>query len=404
MDLNIGKLQDFIAANYNEDINALRLACRKRNFDFDVENAITQIECRKKTEHKLKNFLECSDFFFPDSISAEQASHQAIALYHASLMGDSKEVADLTAGLGIDVLTMAGKCLQCTAIELDSEKALTLKANAKALGIKNITVINQDSISFLSENNKKFDVIYVDPARRGADKQKVFNLRDCSPDVVTHQDLINSQAKRIFIKASPLLDLTQTLKDIRNITSLHAVGVKGECKELLIEINPGYSEKNQKIRLEAVNLDNEGNILSHFTKYLSEETENNGFSIPYATKEDFQKGIFILEPSAMIMKIAPWKELCIEFNAKKFSPSSQLFLSETEPQNFPGRVTVFEKFITKKDRKSLQGLPATVISKNYPQSSSLLRETLKLKEGDRNFLYATRLGSEPIMILSTQKR
>ena len=102
----------------------------------------------------------------------------------------------------------------------------------------------------------------------------------------------------------------------------------------------------------------------------------------------------------MIMKIAPWETICEKFSAKKIGKSSHLFISSSLPDNFPGRVTEIEKILKKQDRKSLSGFPASIISRNYPLSADEIRKSLKIKEGDNNFIYATRIEDKPIMILT----
>ena len=48
---------DFIEKNKDKDPSQLRLALKQKDYNFDLDFAITQIECRKKTAGKLKDFL-----------------------------------------------------------------------------------------------------------------------------------------------------------------------------------------------------------------------------------------------------------------------------------------------------------------------------------------------------------
>ena len=385
---------DFIDQNKHVDTNSLRLAIKKSHYDFDIDSAIVQIECRKKYDSKLNHFLSYPRFLFPDVISAQQSSHQAVGKYHSSLISNEHNLLDMTAGLGIDSFSFAEKNLEITAIELNPEKAETLNKNAKTLGLTNLKVISGDSINFLKETKDTFDIIFIDPSRRDIDddRKRLYNLRDCGPDVITYQDLLFQKTKKVLIKASPLLDVTQTLKDFKNIAVVRAVGVKGECKEILIELISNYTRKTL---LEAVNLDNEGEII---WKFSVDNPQSKTYDL--ASVEELTPGAFILEPSAMIMKLAPWEELCSRFKAKKLGISSNLFVSSEMPETFPGRVTQFIKTLQKQDRKSLKELPATVVSKNHPLSPQDLRKVFRLKEGDQNFIYATRIGEKPIIFLT----
>lgn len=384
---------NFINDFYAKDPNELRLSVKKDRFDFDVDFAITQIECRKKHSSKLRDFLACSRFLFPDSISAEQASHQAVARFHASLCENCGSLLDMTGGLGIDSFSFARKNINVTAIELNSLKADILKENCKALLIDKITIHNGDAVKFLKDTDRNFDIIFADPSRRDKMHNKVYNLRDCSPDVLASQELLLSKAQKVFIKASPLLDISQTIKDFPQVSAIRAVGVKDECKEILIELSKTSPDT---ILVEAVNLDNEGNLLWNF---LQEDKNPMGNS-EYATESDLNSGMYILEPSPILMKLAPWKQICKQFNAKKLDVSSHIFVSSSLPHKFPGRISKFEKVLNKQDRKSLSGFPVTVVSKNHPLSPEDIRKSFKLKEGEENFLYATRLKNKPIFILS----
>lgn len=394
---------EFIKEYEFHDPNVLRLSLDKKKFDFDLDLALIQIECRKKHRSKFKNFIQDNTFLFPEGLSAEQASHQAIARFHASLVGTNNKVLDISAGLGIDSFSFSMENNSVTAIELNSRKADFLKLNAKNLGLQNITVINTDSILYLKETSGHFNIIFADPARRDSSNQRLHNLRDCSPDVIGNLDLLKNKGDKIFIKASPLLDIVQTVKDFSDVIAVRAVGVKGECKEILIEIDSEMSKLSPgQLVLEAVNLDEEGIINSSFSVKgivpdIFQKLINNE---EYALVEDLKPGAYILEPSAMLMKIAPWPEIITKFKAKKFGKSSNVFITEEKPVDFPGRVTQLIKIIKKQDRKSLEGFPASVVSRNYPLSSETLRKSLKLKEGDNHFVYGTKVEDKPILLLT----
>lgn len=391
----------FINDNLKKDPLSLRLKCNRENFDFDLELAITQIACRNKFRGKLEEFISNPLFLFPDILSGEQSSHQAVAKYHASLIGQSKTVLDMTGGLGIDALTFARNQCEVTVVELNKEKADILNKNSHILGLENFKVINADSCEVLAQTSIIYDCIFVDPARRNSNNQRVYNLHDCSPDILKLQDMMLSKSKRIFIKASPLLDISQTIVDFPRIKAIRAIGVKGECKEILIELNPELLPgESRMILTEAINLDNNGNIISVLSteRYLKPGNENT--NLFYLSEDDLKPGVFILEPSAMVMKLNPWAKICKDYNAKKFGVSSHLFISNDLPINFPGRVTKFDRFLTKKDRKSLIGFPASVVSKNHPLSSETIRNNFKLREGDDNFIYATRIENKPVFLLT----
>lgn len=387
---------DFIAAHSNADPYNLLLKEKKNIYNFDLDFALTQIKARKKNTTKLKDFLIYPDFVFPDSLSGEQASHQAVAKFHSTLAADSNSVLDLTAGLGIDSFSFSRNNCFVTAIEMDNQRAEAIQHNSNILQLKNFKVKNAEAIEFLKSDEDRYDLIFIDPARRDSQANRVYNLRECSPNIIGAEKVFFQHAPRVLVKASPLLDVTQTLKDLKNITKLYAIGVKGECKELLIEMKKDKIE-DLPISINAVNLDTDGNITSYFEDSLA---QNPSPHIEYTSLEEIEEGKFLLEPSAMIMKFMPWETICKKFKARKFDKASNLFLTSEHPFNFPGRITKVSKIIQKKDRKTLAGLPASVISRNHPISSEEIRNSLKLKEGDLNFIYASKIEGKPVMILS----
>lgn len=387
---------DFIKNNLEENPDRLRFAYHNKKFDFNLDLAITQIECRKKYKQKFHEILKNPHFLFPDNLSAEQASHQSIARYHSLFSQGEKKILDLTAGLGMDVIYMSSHGGDTTAIELNSDKAEILKQNCENLGLGNIKVIKGDAIDFLKKTPNHYDLIFVDPSRRDSLNKRVFILSDCSPDIVANQELLFEHSSRILIKASPLLDITQTLKDLLHVKTIRAIGVKGECKELLVELDTSFQNEKNDTAMEAINLDLDGNVVSSFKTVLKKGNEG----VKYAANDEIKEGGFLLEPSAMLMKLSAWSDICNRYEALKLSPSSHLFISNHLPEGFQGRVSKIIKIIKKTDRKILKGLPATIVSKNYPISSDELRKKLQLKEGDKNFIYASRIGNIPILILS----
>ena len=388
---------DFIEKNSKESISRLRLKFHNKKTSFNMDFALIQIECRQKTSKKLEDFLKNPMFIFPTLLSSEQASHQSIAYYHASLLGKDKNILDMTAGLGIDAISFARRGADVTAIELDKIKCEALQHNIKAENINNISVINADSVNWIKQSSYLFDTIFIDPARRGNDKSRLYNLHDCSPDVVSLQDEIMSHTKSLLIKASPMLDVSETLRDIENASAIHVVCVEGECKEILIEIN----QENKLRNFFAVDLNRSGHILSQL-KY----NENDGQQeIVYA--QDIHSSHYLYEPNAAVMKLSPWKVLSCKFpNLKKLAPDSHIFISADLYDDFPGRIMRIEKEINKKDRNSLKGIPINIVSRNYPLSADSLRKDIGAKEGQDDFLYASRLGKKPVLLKCTrvQKR
>ncbi|MDE6578359.1 MAG: hypothetical protein K2K58_09355 [Muribaculaceae bacterium] len=340
---------NFISDNKDEKTTELYLKWRDKNPDINLDLAITQIECRRKCHRKLSEFIKNPAFIFPTQLSSEQASHQAVSLYHSKLIGKGSDVLDMTAGLGIDSMTIAKAGNNVTACEIDELKGEALSHNAASLNIP-LTIEVADSVKFLSSGKTKYDVIFIDPARRDDSQKRVYNFKDCQPDVTSLQFLFRNHAPHILIKASPLLDVSQTLKDLENIECLHIVSINGECKEVLIEIDYNKDHNALSPSFKALDMDNEGNIKTLF-EFVDNEVRNNPV---YLT--DLSRMGYLYEPNASVMKLQPWGILASRYpSLKKFGADSNIFASDELINDFPGRIMQIIKIIDKKNRKAFKG-------------------------------------------------
>lgn len=428
------EIRKFIAEHGSESASTLLLRYAGKNLPFSLENAVMQIECRRKCAKKLDFFLQNPDFEFPAGVSAEQASNQFVAQYHASLHGEANYWLDMTAGLGIDAMTAAialsettedspSVQFEVTAVELDPVKAETLRRNAETLGVRNFNVVCDDSIDFLRNSDKIYDLIFIDPARReGDDKnRRVYFLEDCLPDVVSNLELIRSHARRILIKASPILDIKMAFAQLSGITEVHIVCVKGECKEVLLLIDEKNAQNSPKIvmvDLAAVgeflpgqqpalasrficNLDdlNRCGPLANKPSVKSDKSDKSDMS----DKSDLS-GIsecYLYDPNAGLHKARCGERICREFEGmKQLAVDTDLFIAGNYSPDFPGRVFRIRRVLDKKSLKQLKNQAYNVMSRNYPVAAAEIAKRYGLKSGQEQFIVACRAGqdNEPILL------
>lgn len=388
----------FVARHIHDNVSDLALKYRGKVDVALLDFALTQIECRRKAANKLKPFVESDRFLFADSLSAEQSSDYRISRYHVDIVGKDNLVLDMTAGLGIDAMTLSQKNT-VTAIELDGSRAEALKHNADIFELDNFSVINADSIEFLRSSHRKYNVIFIDPARRKNDNRRVYGFRDCEPDILENMDLLKSHADRIVIKASPLLDITQTIRDLDNLESIHVVSVKGECKEVLAVIN---EKPETKPRIHVVNLGDEG-VESLFEIDFEGFLKKNNCNI--AEENDIAAGKYLYVPNAGMMKVDAGAFLCGRFEGlKKISPNTSLYVSDRIHRDFPGNIHVIKMIPDKKDIKGLKEERYNVSTRNYPMEAEALRRKLKVKEGKEKFIYGFRAFKKEIPMLIITER
>lgn len=394
----------FIASNMNQDTKTLMLREYGKNHPFDLDFAMTQIEARRKGCHKLKSFIGNPKRIFPTSLAYEQASHESVAKYHASLVAKGCNVLDMTAGLGIDSMAFASKGCHVTSCELDEFKAEVLRYNASVSGIETLSVINADSTEWIRQSEGRFDIIFVDPARRSEDDRRLYNFHDCSPDILKNMNGLLDKCDTLLIKASPFLDISQTLKDIPNTRKITTLSVSGECKEVLVEAASGATSVEEAI---AIDLTQDGEIKYRFSYRPIEIGTglDKDEAIIFANERDIRSGVYLYEPGAAVMKLNAWNPLSSQFpGIKKLGTSSHLFVSPVLYKDFPGRILAVDSLIDKRSRKSLKGSPANVVTRNYPIKTEELRKKLGVREGTDRFIYATRLGDSPILISATRIR
>lgn len=424
---------EFIKDHEHSDVNALRLQYHGKSMPFSVDDACMQIEMRRKTAGKLPWFLHNPGFRFGTAQSAEQATNQNVALFHAFLIGRNRRVLDMTAGLGIDAMTIALRGNHVTAYELQTERVEALRHNADILGIYELTVVQGDSVRHLQQSEEHYDWIFVDPARRDSGNNRCFLLQDSLPDVVSHQDLLLAHADNVLIKASPLLDITQTLRDFSNVRSIIILSYKNEVKEVLIHLSLGpaalgpaalgtaslvsssplsfSAEPEGEVRslsspiIRAIDLvdstsafpDGEPAIRFQFHTGCAPQT-----AISYSSSEAIVPGMYLYEAGAAMRKLQCASQICARYtDIKSLAKDSGLFVSENLHADFPGRICTVKAILSAKQLKELKDSRCRIVSSCYAMSAADLRKKYRLKEGEDMTLYATttRDGSR-IMILA----
>lgn len=395
MTLSQVEISKWIEAHIAEDSTKLLF---KYGNNPQLRYAIMQIECRHKAAKKIPDFIANPDFRFPTLLSAEQCTSQSLARFHTTLIPSHSRVLDLTCGLGIDTFSLARKAKCVTSCELDAEIARTAIENAIALGLDNVEIITGDS-SLICESieEKSYDVIFVDPDRRGSGGHRLYALNDCHPDITQIQPRLLRIADTLIIKASPMLDITNTVSKLSDVKEIIALGTESECKELIIICNKGFVGEP---RLRAVSLVRNSEE-SSFNFLGSEEKACEGtYGSPIA-------GDILYEPYPATMKIAPFCLLCRNFGTSAISRDSHLYFKSGEVETgFPGRKYEIKQ-IHRFDKKGikeimLRNTGLDISTRNFPLSAPQLASRLKIKTGsNRDILFATTSErGEKLMILA----
>ncbi|MGB0789368.1 MAG: class I SAM-dependent methyltransferase, partial [Marinirhabdus sp.] len=201
-----------------------------------TKTLVQQIEGRQKSLKKLPTFYTATGVYFPPKLNIGQASSEITANYKASLVA-GRTLADITGGLGVDSLAFSKKFETVHYFELNTELAEIAAHNFKVFGAGNITAKNEDGTAAVT--TKKYDVIYADPSRRDAQKEKTFTLHRSQPDIPANLGAILKNSKTFLLKTAPMLDITEGLRALKHVVEVHCVAVNNEMKELLWVIKNG---------------------------------------------------------------------------------------------------------------------------------------------------------------------
>ena len=331
---------------------------------------LQQVEGRERTADKLPTFAAIEDWWYPVRLSCEQCSSELAARYKASLVSGEKMV-DLTGGYGVDTYFLSDSFSSIDYVEQNEELCRIATHN---FANKPITIHNSSAEEFL-QTAGEYDLIFLDPARRDSHGGKVFRLEDCTPNVVELLPTLLSHGKRIMLKLSPMLDLTQAITSLSKVTwDTYIVAIKNEVKELLL-LSGGSG------RITAIDLDKKDQAFV-FTK----EEERDCLLM---NGDALLNGGFIYEPNAAILKAGAYKLVAQRFGLHKLDVNTHLYGSETLIENFPGRVW---RITEPQDLKQ-----ANVLTRNYPLSPEALKKKLHLRDGGTAFVIGCRVAGKPTL-------
>lgn len=373
------ELQQFINANLNSDLHSLLL--KKSPFpDVSMQEIVQQIKGKQVAQKKFP-FLLKDGIIFPPQLSLEQSSSDKTAVYKAGHL-DGKKFIDLTSGFGIDAYYLSENFDEITLVEQNPELLQIVEHNWNVLE-KKAKFINQKLEDFLNDNQNVFDVIYLDPARRDNNKNKVFLLEDLSPNILEIQDKLLSISKQIVIKLSPLIDLKYLISVLKNISRIDIIAVKNDVKEIVVFLSVEYS----------------GDITCHCVNLESGESD---FEFRFGDEENAQAEYaepekFIYIPNNTLLKAGVFNLISEKFNLKKLHPNSHIYTSNVRIDNFAGRIFEMEVVEGKQVKKKAQ---FNIISKNYPLKPEEIKRKYGLKDGGNDYLIFTQSKKGKLILKS----
>ena len=371
-----------------------------------------------KMRRKVPQWADSEGLSFPTQLCTEQCSSSATALYKAGLLSrldpqDKPEMAsscghlpagyggfaptlrvvDLTGGLGVDCWAFSRIASHVHHNEMDRTLSEAVQANFKALGVTGVTFSSVEvrpggSVTrVLEASGGGADVIYLDPARRSGTGRKVFLLEDCSPDILSLKDELLAAAPRILVKLSPMADVTMVCRRLgTEVKEVHVVGAEGECKELLVLLERGWSGGySVTVRPDC----GEGASIT-----FSPEEEAAAAPALHPGPDSLKSAKMLFEPSPALLKAGCFSLLCSRLPLVKLGRFTHLYtLPEEEEAVMPyGKLFKIKDILpfnganVKALGKSLSKCDVT--SRNLPVKSEDLRKKMGVTPGGDTHVFA----------------
>lgn len=440
------KMQVFIRQHRNDDVRTLALRA-PRDAEFDLTLALEQIAGWQTAQRKLPTWAKAEAIVYPPHLSMEQCSSEQTARYKAEVAKrlllettDNVEVketeilkdaenlkdieglkyidvlshsefstdtsstlaVDLTGGFGVDFSFIAPLFDRAIYCERNPQLCTIARHNFRVLGLDNACVANSEAERLL-QDMPPANLIFIDPARRDGHGGKTVAIADCTPDVSALRPLLLSKGRKVMIKLSPMLDWHKAVADMcGSVAEVHIVSVGGECKELLLVAD---SDSHDSVSVTCVN-DTERFSFTH--------TEGEQQPLPplqdagelLAASQHAEAPaapLYLYEPNASIMKAGCFGLLALRYGLNALGRNSNLFVSNSLVDGFPGRQFVVTGCSTM-NRQSLKALlagikSANVAVRNMPLSADELRKKLALKDGGDSYVFGTTAADGTHVIL-----
>jgi 16S rRNA G966 N2-methylase RsmD len=345
-----------------------------------------QLAGLRKAKEKLPSWATSENIIYPPATNLEQTSSEATARFKEKLVSEitvqHRTGIDLTCGWGVDSFFLSNPFESWTCLERDPGLLAMAQHNHQQLGRQHVVYQHSSAEDWLTHQRLEYDWVYIDPSRRRSGNEKVVSLSACEPDIVSLQATLLQMAPNVLIKTSPLLDITQALRELTFVRQVYVVAVGNECKELLFYLQRDFSGEPA---MEACHLsDRDPEEISRFSFFVSEEKRT-----PVVTAEANR---FLYEPNAAMMKAGAFKLIGQRYGLQKLHSNSHLYTSAEQMTSFPGRTFEIVESV-KPDKTLVSKLPegkANILLRNYPLTVEEFKKKTGIREGGETYVIGTR--------------
>lgn len=396
------EMRQFVAEHISDDTTRLLLSAH-RYPSIDVPFAVEQIEARRRLRTKLPQWYALADLVMCGRIPAEQCSSEQTARFKRSVMlSDARSLCDMTGGMGVDFWYMSRGLDRAIYTErqpmLCEAAAHNFEVLTEALCGDSATapdIVVRDGLS-TELPIPDVDVIYLDPARRASDGARIYEIADCEPNVVDWQDQLLSHCRQLITKVSPMADISRTLQRLHHVSDVYVLGVRNECKELLIVQQPSYTDT--VFQLHCIDLFPAATMQFHVPL-----AQLNSSNIVMASS----LGQYFYEPDVTVMKCQAFGVLSSRFDVAMLDTDCHYFTSDCLMPDFPGRIFVVDEvipFSSKVLRRLRSDIPqANVAARGFALTADQLRARTGIRDGGEVYLFGAKLRTEGPVIVRCHK-
>jgi hypothetical protein len=341
-----------------------------------VREMATQLKLRRKAASKFPGWID-KDILYTER-ALEQSSGEVAANHKRMWLKGN--VIDLSGGLGSDLIHSADQMTQMAYCDIDPELCELFRHNSSVFGITHADIHCGDGIEVLSHYpDNHFDVVYVDPDRR-VGKGRSISLKDTSPDITAHLDLILAKGKTLLVKASPALDPTEATRQLPGLYEYRVVSVDGEVKEVLLLVGRSSDTKFTRIA----------------TIMRGDESTDYSDTVNRAGVWGDGSPAYFFEPDPAIIRAGLVSDIAHRFELYYVHAGSVYLVGNQAANGFLGRSFKIDHLLPANYRsvsawcKEHGIAKANIACREFPENTDTIRKKLKLKDGGETYLFFTK--------------
>jgi hypothetical protein len=186
-----------------------------------------------------------------------------------------------------------------------------------------------------------------------------------------------------------MLDIQQSIRDLKNVRNVYVIENDYECKELLFHCERDWT--NAPI-IQPVIL--KPSTTSNFSFVFSEEQQSSSeISSPLE---------FLYEPGPAMLKTGAFKLIGERYHLSKVATSTHLYTSSKITAEFPGRIFRIQHLNPKTWSAVLPDLQANILVRNYPLTVEQLKKKYRFRDGGDNYVIGFKGEKEIFLALTTR--